>query len=254
MPIFLLTYLFILGLVLGSFYNVVGLRIPQNQSIVTPRSHCTSCKRTLSSLELLPVLSYIFLKGKCKTCGTKVSPVYPIMEFLTGAFFLASALLLGWTPEIIVALLFISLLIIVTVSDIAYMLIPDKVLLFFLPIFIILRVFIPLDPWWGPIAGALGGFSLLFLIAVVTKGNGMGFGDVKLYFVIGIVLGLQNVLLSFFLASLSGSVIGGIGLLTGVVKRKNPIPFGPFIAIGAIISYYFGENIVELYIKWVTFI
>jgi leader peptidase (prepilin peptidase)/N-methyltransferase len=175
------------------------------------------------------------------------------MEFLTGALFLTSALILGWTPELIVALIFISLLVIITVSDIAYMIIPDKVLLFFLPILIILRIFIPLEPWWDPIAGAFTGFGLLLLIAVLTKGNGMGFGDVKLYFVIGIVLGIQNVLLSFFLASLLGSVIGGIGLLTGVVKRKNPIPFGPFIAVGAIISYYFGENIVELYISWVTF-
>lgn len=251
MNIFHLIYIFIVGLLLGSFYNVVGLRIPQNQSIVTPRSHCTSCNRNLSYLELIPVFSYIFLRGKCKTCGTKVSPLYPVMEFLTGALFLLSALLLGWTPELIVALVFISLLIIITISDISYMLIPDKVLLYFLPIFIVLRIFVPLDPWWGPIAGAFTGFGLLCLVAVITKGNGMGFGDVKLYFVIGIILGFHNVLLSFFLASLLGSVVGGLGLFLGVIKRKQPIPFGPFIAVGAIISYYIGDNIVEWYMNWV---
>jgi leader peptidase (prepilin peptidase) / N-methyltransferase len=253
MNVFLIFYLFVIGITLGSFYNVVGLRIPKNQSIITPRSHCTSCKRTLTSLDLIPIFSYIFLRGKCRTCGAKVSPIYPFMEFVTGVLFLFSFLLLGWTPELIVALLFVSLLVIIIVSDLAYMMIPDKVLLFFLPILIIARIFIPIDPWWDPILGAFSGFGLLFLIALVTKGNGMGFGDVKLYFVIGIVLGFQAVILSFFLASLFGSIFGGIGLLTGLVKRKQPIPFGPFIAVGALISYYFGENIVQWYINWITF-
>jgi leader peptidase (prepilin peptidase) / N-methyltransferase len=253
MNVFLIFYLFVIGITLGSFYNVVGLRIPKNQSIITPRSHCTSCNRTLTSLDLIPIFSYIFLRGKCRTCGAKVSPIYPFMEFVTGVLFLFSFLLLGWTPELIVALLFVSLLVIIIVSDLAYMMIPDKVLLFFLPILIIARIFIPIDPWWDPILGAFSGFGLLFLIALVTKGNGMGFGDVKLYFVIGIVLGIQAVILSFFLASLFGSIFGGIGLLTGLVKRKQPIPFGPFIAVGALISYYFGENIVQWYINWITF-
>ncbi|MFD1736026.1 prepilin peptidase [Bacillus salitolerans] len=247
-------YSSIIGIILGSFFNVVGLRIPKNESIITPRSHCTSCQRTLTTLELIPVFSYLFLRGKCKTCGTKVSPLYPIMELLTGVLFLLSALWFGFTPELIVALCFISLLIIITVSDIAYMLIPNKILLFFLPVLIMLRIFIPLDPWWDPLAGAFTGFGLLLLIAIVTKGNGMGFGDVKLFFVIGIVLGVQNVLLTFFLASLLGAVIGGIALLAKVIKRKQPIPFGPFIALGAIISYYFGDNIVEWYINWIALI
>ncbi len=174
------------------------------------------------------------------------------MEFLTGTLFVLSAIIIGWTPELIVALVFISLLMIITISDIVYMIIPDKVLLFFLPLLFVLRIFVPLEPWWDSIIGAFTGFFLLLLIALATKGNGMGLGDVKLYFVIGIVLGVHNVLLSFFLASLLGSIIGGVGLLTGVVKRKQPIPFGPFIAISAIITYYFGENIVEWYINWIT--
>lgn len=109
-----------------------------------------------------------------------------------------------------------------------------------------------MEPWWDSILGAFTGFGLLLLIAIVTKGNGMGFGDVKLYFLIGIVLGFQNVLLSFFLAALLGSVIGGVALLTGIVTRKQPIPFGPFIAVSAIICYFFGENIVEWYINWIN--
>ncbi|MBM6619754.1 prepilin peptidase [Bacillus suaedaesalsae] len=251
MELFYLTYLFIIGLTLGSFYNVVGLRIPQNESISTPRSHCTSCNRTLSSYELIPVFSYIFLRGKCKTCGAKVSPIYPIMELITGLLFLYSGLTLGWSLELLLALSFISMLVIISVSDIAYMIIPDKVLLFFLPFFIILRVLLPTVPWWDSILGAFAGFGLLLLIAIVTKGNGMGFGDVKLSFLIGLVLGFQSVILSFFLAALLGSVIGGVALLTGIVSRKQPIPFGPFIAVSAIICYFFGENIVEWYINWI---
>ena len=136
----------------------------------------------------MPVFSYVFLKGKCRGCGTKIHWVYPVMELATGLLFAFAYYQLGFTLELVVALLFISLLVIITVSDIAYMLIPDKILLFFLIPLIVLRVFEPLSPWWDSIVGAVVGFGVLFLIAIVSKG-GMGGGDIKLFFVIGLVLG-----------------------------------------------------------------
>ena len=139
----------IFGLVFGSFYNVVGLRIPKKESIVTPPSHCVSCNRRLSAIDLIPVFSYVFLRGKCRTCGAKVSPIYAITELATGVLFAFATWKLGITWELLVALLFISLLVIINVSDIAYMLIPDKILLFFLPLLIIGRIVSPLDPWWA---------------------------------------------------------------------------------------------------------
>ena len=240
-------YLFLLGSILGSFYNVVGLRIPQDQSIVKPRSHCSSCGRTLTALDMVPVFSWLFLRGKCRNCGTKVSVIYPLIELATGLLFMLAFYQLGLTRELVVALTFISLLIIIIVSDLTYMIIPDKVLLFFAPIFIIQRIFIPLDPWWDFIVGAVIGFVLLLLIAMISKG-GMGGGDIKLFLVIGIILGLKLTLITLMLAAFLGAIYGVIGMLMGKYKKKQEIPFGPFIAIGALLSYFYGNEIISWYL------
>ena len=237
---------FVFGLVLGSFYNVVGLRVPKKESIVTPPSHCTTCQKRLQPIDLIPVFSYIFLRGKCRQCGAKISPIYMLTEFVTGALFAFSYWKFGFTAELVVALLFISLLVIINVSDIAYMLIPNKILLFFLPLFIVGRVFSPLSPWWDSIVGALVGFGILYLIAVVSKG-GMGGGDIKLFFLLGIVLGTLNSLLTLFLASFIGMFVGIIVLKMRGQGRKTPLPFGPSIAIAAVIVYFYGEALINWY-------
>ncbi|MGB3100878.1 MAG: A24 family peptidase, partial [Psychrobacillus psychrotolerans] len=224
------------------------LRVPKRESIVRPASHCTVCDRNLTVKDLVPVFSYVFLKGKCRGCGTKIHWVYPVMELATGLLFAFAYYQLGFTLELVVALLFISLLVIITVSDIAYMLIPDKILLFFLIPLIVLRVFEPLSPWWDSIVGAVVGFGVLFLIAIVSKG-GMGGGDIKLFFVIGLVLGWVPTLLTLFLASIIGTVIGVISLKRTKQGRKTPIPFGPSIAIAAIIAYFYGESLVDWYVN-----
>lgn len=248
MTIIYIFLFFIYGLVFGSFFNVVGLRVPKGESIVHPPSHCTVCDRNLTVKDLVPVFSYVFLKGKCRGCGTKIHWVYPVMELATGLLFAFAYYQLGFALELVVALLFISLLVIITVSDIAYMLIPDKILLFFLIPLIVLRVFEPLSPWWDSIVGAVVGFGVLFLIAIVSKG-GMGGGDIKLFFVIGLVLGWVPTLLTLFLASIIGTVIGVISLRRTKQGRKTPIPFGPSIAIAAIIAYFYGDSLVDWYVN-----
>ena len=135
MEIIYMTLFFIYGIVFGSFFNVVGLRVPKKESIVSPPSHCTACHRKLGILDLIPVFSYLFLHGKCRGCDAKISPIYPFMEFVTGVLFMLAYVMLGFSWELTVALIFISLLVIITVSDIAYMLIPDKVLLPFAIVF-----------------------------------------------------------------------------------------------------------------------
>ena len=237
---------FLFGLLLGSFYNVVGLRVPKKESIVTPPSHCTTCQKRLQPIDLIPVFSYIFLRGKCRQCGAKIPPIYMLTEFVTGALFAFSYWRVGFTAELVVALLFISLLVIINVSDIAYMLIPNKILLFFLPLFIVGRVFSPLSPWWDSIVGALVGFGILYLIAVVSKG-GMGGGDIKLFFLLGIVLGTWNSLLTLFLASFIGMFVGIIVLKKRGQGRKTPVPFGPSIAVAAVIVYFYGEALINWY-------
>lgn len=140
---------------------------------------------------------------------------------------------------------------IIVVSDIHYMIIPDKILIWFAGIFLLERAIWPLNPWWDSLSGALTGFVLLLLIAVFSKG-GMGFGDVKLYALLGFVLGFKLVLLSFFLSTLYGAVIGGLALLFKIVKKRQPIPFGPFIAAGTLTAYFWGSKIINLYIDFLN--
>lgn len=241
-------YFFVLGAVLGSFYNVVGLRVPVKMSIIAPRSHCVKCQRTLTAVDLVPIFSFVFLKGRCRGCSEKISSVYPLIELATGVLFVFAFHKLGFDFELITALTFISLLVIIFVSDITYMIIPDKVLLFFLPLLILERIMIPLVPWWDSILGAVSGFLLLLAIAVISKG-GMGGGDIKLYFLIGLVLGLKLTMLSFFLATLAGAIYGFSGLLLGKYKKRQPVPFGPFIAFGAVAAYFYGKEIIFWYIS-----
>jgi leader peptidase (prepilin peptidase) / N-methyltransferase len=251
MDIFIGLLFFIYGIVFGSFFNVVGLRVPKKESIVSPPSHCTNCNRKLGVLDLVPVFSYIFLKGKCRGCKTKISFIYPFMEFATGVLFALAYLMLGFSLELVVAILFLSLLVIITVSDIAYMLIPDKVLLPFAIVLFVCRILIPQTPWWDALLGAVVGFGVLYFIAVVSKG-GMGGGDIKLFFVIGLVLGTVNTLLTLFVAAFIGSIIGIIILRRAGKGRKTPVPFGPSIALAAVLCYFWGADLVEWYMTMFT--
>ncbi|WP_100402205.1 prepilin peptidase [Bacillus sp. FJAT-42315] len=241
--------IFLYGLLFGSFFNVVGLRVPEGQSIVRPRSACPSCGHQLQAKELVPVLSYMIQGGKCRACRACISPLYPLTELLTALLFLYAYLFFGMTMEFVMALLFISMLMIIVVSDLAYMIIPDKVLLFFLLLFVGGRMILPLQPWWDSLAGGTIGFVLLLLIAMASKG-GMGGGDIKLFAVIGFVVGTKSVLLTFFLACLLGATIGLILMMFGVVKRGKPMPFGPFIALAAFIVYFQGDRLLSWYFQW----
>lgn len=242
---------FLYGIILGSFFNVVGLRIPLKESIVSPRSACPTCGHQLKPYELIPVISYLLQRGKCRGCKSRISPIYPIFELLTGLLFMTAPLVIGWSGELVVALTLISMFMIIIVSDIHYMLIPDKILIWFAGIFLLERVIWPLDPWWDSLVGAVTGFLLLLIIALVSKG-GMGGGDIKLYALLGLVLGFKLVLLSFFFSTLFGAVIGGLALLFKIVKRRQPIPFGPFIAAGTLTAYYWGSELINLYIHFLN--
>ena len=248
MDVVYLTVFFIFGLIFGSFFNVVGLRIPKKESIVYPNSHCTKCNYELSWFENIPVLSYIFLRGKCRKCKSKISPIYPVMELITGFLYAFTFAQLGWQVELVAGLLLVSLLVIITVSDLAYMIIPDKVLLFFLVLIVLIRIVEPLDPWWDALLAAAVGFGILYLLAVVSKG-GMGGGDIKLFFVLGLFLGTKATLMTLFLASVIGAIFGLVQILIQGYEKRRPIPFGPFIAIGAIIAYFYTEAIINWYIE-----
>ncbi|MFC7321030.1 prepilin peptidase [Halobacillus campisalis] len=247
MTTFFILYFFILGIILGSFYNVVGLRVPKGELFKEDRSYCPHCRHSLSWYELIPLLSFTLQSGKCRHCRQRISPIYPFMEFFSGLAFAASFLSLGFQFELLLALLLVSMFHIIVVSDLRYMIIPNKVLVFFAFLIMIYRIADPIDPWWASLAGGGLGFAGTALIIIVSRG-GMGGGDMKLFTVIGFALGVKLLIVSFFLAVLIGTAASLVLMSLKVVGRKNPIPFGPFIAIGSLASYFYGIQLINWYL------
>lgn len=237
---------FTIGSIFGSFYNVVGLRVPLGVDFVKSRSECMHCKRELSWHELIPIASFVLQKGKCRHCHTSISIIYPIIEMCTGILFLFAYIKIGWNFELIVIMLLISLSIIVLVTDLRYMIIPNQILLFFLPLFLIARIIQPLDPWHDTIFGAIGALVVIGLIIIASKG-GMGYGDLKLLMLLGFVLGFKKMIIAFMLAICFGAIVSAGLLLIRKVTRKTYIPFAPYIIAGTLISYFYGSNILLWY-------
>ncbi|MFC7393187.1 prepilin peptidase [Scopulibacillus cellulosilyticus] len=244
-------YIFIVGLILGSFYNVVGIRVSRGQSIAFPSSHCPNCRRKIPIHEMIPFISYLFLLGKCRGCGIRISLIYPIVEISCALLFVFTFIIEPSLSSIIMGWLLISLLLIIFVSDITDMIIPDKVLIVFFILFIFYRIIFPISPWWQSAAGSIAGFFILFSINYINRGS-IGGGDIKLFTVLGYLLGLETVLLALFLSAFFGAVIGGGGQLTGWLKKGQPIPFGPFISLGTLMAFFFGEQMMRWYVSLVS--
>src|SRR5699024_8511682 len=187
----ILLIFFIYGTVFGSFFNVVGLRIPNKTFFKQQRSYCDYCRRTLSWIELIPVLSYFIFHGRCKVCKEKISPLYPMIECLTGILFAFTYYRVGWILTLFFGLLLISLVIPITVSDLIYQKIPNRILLFFTPLFLLYRLVYPLTPWWDSLTGALFAFILIFMVIFFSKG-GMGMGDLKYFTLLGFIFGIPQ--------------------------------------------------------------
>ena len=232
---------FIMGTIFGSFYNVVGYRVPKGESILYPPSHCTKCNHKLGPLELIPVLSYIFLGGKCKNCKSKISCFYPIFEFMSGVLFSLSFVVFGLSLKCLLAILFISMLLIIIISDYQTMIIPDSVLIVFGLLIIIVKYFIVGYP--SILYSLLDGIiAFIFMLVIklfgdfIFKRESMGGGDIKLLGIFGIVFGYIMAIFSVFLASVIGLPISLILLKK---SKSHEIPFGPFLAIAAIIILLF---------------
>ena len=237
MTVYYFIVLFIFGTVLGSFYNVVGWRVPRGESIVKPRSHCPKCNHELTCLELIPIISYVIQGGKCKNCKDRISLFYPIFEFTTGLLFGISYLVFGMSLDLLIALTFISMLLIIIISDYQTMIIPDEVLIFFGSCLII-ELFLKngLEKTFVMILSGIISFVIMFIIKklgdLMFKKESMGGGDIKLMFIYGLYFGVPTALLSIFIASFIGLPIALI-----VLKKSgsHEIPFGPFLAVAAII-------------------
>lgn len=227
---------FIFGTVLGSFYNVVGYRLPKEESLIKPSSHCPNCNHKLGALELIPVLSYIFLGGKCKNCKNKISPFYPIFELITGILFMLSYLVFGNSIDFWIAIIFVSVLDIVIISDYQTMIIPDSVLVVGGVLLLICLIFKNGLNVYINITDALISFVIMFLLKktgdFMFKKESMGGGDIKLMALIGLVIGYKMSVVTIFIAAFI-AIIPSIYVL--YKDKSNIIPFGPFLSIGAII-------------------
>lgn len=247
MNIILYIYIVFIGTLLGSFFNVVGIRVPKKETLMG-RSHCNNCDHQLGWLELLPIIGYIAIGGKCKNCKSKISIKYPLIELLTGIIFLVSYIILrDFMVEYILIVVFISLMTIVTVSDIYYKIVPDIILVVFLPIILTLRILSPVMPWYIGLLGGILAFGFLYLIALYGKKrfkqDALGGGDIKLYFLIGLVLGVEYVFLSLIFAGIFGIIY------VAIHRKREPgyIAFVPFIYAGSLVAYFFGKIIVDYY-------
>lgn len=232
--------LFIFGLVFGSFYNVVGLRLSKGESIVFPPSHCMNCNHRLHFFDLIPLFSYLFLKGKCRYCSKHISIKYPLFELLTAILFCTSYLKFGYSIETIISIILCSMLVIITVSDLDSYIIPDSVLIICSILIFGLYFYeyktIPLNNLLNGIASFIFMFLIKMLGNFILKKESMGDGDIKLMAVVGTVIGFKKVILSLFLASYLG-----LPYAIYIMVKKNvnhELPFGPFLSLASLILLF----------------
>jgi len=243
--------IFVFGAMIGSFLNVCIVRLPEERSIVRPRSHCPSCGHQIAWYDNLPVVSFVLLRGRCRVCGVRISPLYPTVELLTGALAVALWMRLGTTLAFAGYFLFAAALVTITFIDLDHRIIPDVISLPGIVVGLAVSFVSPLVTPLGALLGVLAGGGVLLGIATgyeMLRGReGMGGGDVKLLAMIGAFLGWQSVFVTLMVASLIGSIIG-VGLM--IYQRadtKLAIPFGPFLAGGALVSLFFGDRILAFY-------
>lgn len=241
------------GLIIGSFLNVVIFRVPRGESIVSPGSHCTVCGHTLRAWELIPVLSFLMLKGKCGTCQTRISWRYPAVELLTGVLFYLTARfnLETHTARLILNLVFVAVLIALSFIDMDTFRLPDVLTLPLLGLGLLGAFLIPGHPiGWESLGSAFGAGGLFWVIARIYP-QGMGLGDVKLVAAMGAFLGFPSIFLAVFLGSLTGALVGILLLLSGRQRFQQHIPFGPYLGLGAIIALLWGLQLINGYWAWV---
>lgn len=244
-------FVFIFGICIGSFLNVCIYRLPESKSIVHPRSMCPSCGTLIASYDNLPIFSYMALRGKCRHCAARISLRYPAIEFISGIFAVGVYLKYGLSLEALIYYTFIATLLVITFIDIDHQIIPDVISLPGIPIFFAASFALPDITLVESIVGILIGGGSLWIVAqlyyVLTRKEGMGGGDIKLLAMMGAVIGWKGVLFTIFVASAIGTVAGMLVMLKTRTSMKLKVPFGPFLAIGAIAYIFLGPQLITWY-------
>jgi leader peptidase (prepilin peptidase)/N-methyltransferase len=235
----------IVGAMVGSFLNVCIWRIPREESIVFPASHCPGCSHPIRFYDNIPLVSYLLLRGRCRDCGERISLRYPLIEALTAALAVLLFWKYGFTLPLLCSFLFTAALIVITFIDIDYQIIPDVISLPGIPICFLAAVFVMKVPFLESLIGILVGGGILYTIAIVyewiTKREGMGGGDIKLLAMLGAFFGWKSLLFIVLFSSFTGAVVGITMMVIKGQDMKYAVPFGPFLALGAMAYFFFGD-------------
>ena len=250
MKIFFIILFFILGTVFGSFYNVVAFRVSNKESIIKPKSHCPKCNHILKFYELIPILSFLIQKGKCRCCNEKISLFYPLMEMFSGILFAVSFYSYGFSYELLMALALSSMFIIIIVTDLNYYIIPDEINIAFAIIIFIINILIHNSILEALKYGLFGLIMFLFMYILMIIGNflfkqeSLGGGDIKLLFVLGMT---APVILSFLGLTLGAFLALPVSIYLYLKHKDKVLPFGPFLVAGFLIIYLLKIDITDIY-------
>jgi leader peptidase (prepilin peptidase) / N-methyltransferase len=246
-------YAILVGLIVGSYLNVVVHRLPRDQSTVTPRSRCPSCGHPIRLRDNVPVISWLLLRGRCRDCGATISWRYPLVEASTAALFAGSVLRFGITPSAAIAALFCALCLALALIDAEHYLLPNKITY---PGIVLGLALSPFSEWTDLRSSALGAVvgagSLCLLIGLwylLRRTQGMGWGDPKMLAMVGAFLGLLSTVLTLFLASLLGTLVGAVLLARRRADLQSKLPFGVYLAVGAVIALFFGPAWLDWYVS-----
>jgi leader peptidase (prepilin peptidase)/N-methyltransferase len=252
-PLLVKGYVFLIGLCVGSFLNVCIYRLPAGLSIAHPPSACPKCGKGIRWYDNIPVVSYLVLRGRCRNCGTPIASRYPIVELMTGLFALAAWTRFGPHWSAALYFLFICALLVITFIDIDHRIIPDSISLPGIPIGFAASFVLPQLRWTESLIGILAGGGILLAIAwgyrLLTGKEGMGGGDIKLLAMIGAFLGWAGVIFTIMTASFTGTIVGIMVMCKTRGGMKLAVPFGPFLAIGAICYLFFGPEAIDWYLN-----
>lgn len=242
----------IVGLIVGSFLNVCIYRLPRRQSLVHPGSHCPCCGSPVRPYDNIPILSYVLLRGRCRRCKERISPRYPLVEALTGAVATLLAVRYGWGMEAVIFFLLSCSLIVVSFIDLDHQIIPNRITYPGIPIGVGASFFLPNVSLRDSLVGLALGGGILWAVAVlfywIRKKEGMGFGDVKLLAMVGAFLGWKAVIFTLVTSSFLGALVGYFALRISGKDSSQPIPFGPFLALGALLYMSGGDGWMEWYL------
>lgn len=249
---FFIVFLALFGLCIGSFLNVCIHRLPLKQSVVTPRSRCPHCAYELTWRDNLPLLSYGLLGGRCRSCRAPISMRYPFVEALTAAIFMWHAVVFGVTPLLVVRLAFACALIVLFAIDLEHQILPDRITLPGMVIGLACSLFLPPGPLMS-LAGMVAGGGILWAIAELwyrlRKIEAMGFGDVKMLAMVGAVLGLRLVLLTFVLSTMVGGLVAVVLVATRRANMATAVPYGTMLAVAALAASLYGEPLLAWYLS-----